>query len=108
MIGNTGKNWSDKKKEKQRKERGLHIGVHLVIWVSDVIGGNRKKRKPPGILIRENMWPGDGRILICVSIRYQNPPATDNRGIMQMIRNFNPNGSYSIGKDGGFNYTRHT
>ena len=25
-----------------------------------------------------------------------------------MIVNFNPNGSYSIGKDGGFNYSRHT
>ena len=25
-----------------------------------------------------------------------------------MIRNFNPSGSYSRGKDGGFNYTRHT
>lgn len=25
-----------------------------------------------------------------------------------MIINYNPGGSYSIGKDGGFNYTRHT
>ena len=27
---------------------------------------------------------------------------------MKMIINYNPGGSYSIGKDGGFNYTRHT
>lgn len=25
-----------------------------------------------------------------------------------MIINYNPGGSYSVGKDGGFNYTRHT
>jgi hypothetical protein len=42
-----GQNWSGKKKENQRKKRGLHIGVHIVIWVSDAIGGNRKNRKPP-------------------------------------------------------------
>ena len=40
------------------------------------MGGNRKERKPPGISIHKNMWPGGGQIPIRVSIRYQNPPAT--------------------------------
>lgn len=77
MIGNTGKNWSDKKKEKQRKERGLHIGVHLVIWVSDVIGGRRKKRKPPPqFLFRETMWSGVWRFENGISAITKTTPAT--------------------------------
>ena len=72
------------------------------------MGGNRKKRKPPGISIHKNMWPGGGRIPIRVSIRYQNPPATNSRGIKQMIINYSYNGTYSEDGNGGYIWRRNT
>ena len=75
-----------------------------MIWVSDVIGGNRKIQTPPAILIRENMRSGICRFGKDISA---NTKTTRRQyGGIGMYTYINPSNGYRIGKDGGLEYHR--